>query len=72
MPTGLFCCEIPGADDVTQKVCITVEFETDQRDYVTTMTTMITSGIYVYNIINMTLYMILYYSHWLCGILCLH
>ena len=46
MPTGLFCCEVPDAEKVTQRVCITVESETDQREHVTTVTTMITSGTY--------------------------
>ena len=44
MPTGLFCCEIPDASNVTQRVCITVEIETNQHDYVTNMTTMKTPG----------------------------
>ena len=40
------CCEIPDASNVTQRVCVMVEFETYQRDYVTTMTTMITPGMH--------------------------
>ena len=43
IPTGPFCCEIPDANYATQRVCITVEFGTDQHDYVTTM---ITPGTY--------------------------
>ena len=46
MPTGPFCCEIPDANYVTRRICITVEFKTDQHDYVTNMITMITPGAY--------------------------
>ena len=49
MPTGPFCCEIPDASNVTQRVCIVLKFaETDQHDlFVTTMTTTKTPGMYV-------------------------